>query len=129
MARTPKLHAVRGLFIDRHIGQILGLPEHVRQADHYIMATTKAEAVRLLEAAGHRGVRPSDLRVAMGNTATALAEAGVAEPGDLLVVRPLTFGPVVRVREGDAEVVGRTEANLALAHCTALVPSYDTQEA
>lgn len=134
MARAPKLYSVRGLFVDRRIGQLLGLPDHVTQAEHYVMATTKAEAARILEAAGHRVIRPTNLHVAMGNMAMALAEAGVAVPGDVLVVRPLMFGPVVRIREGAAEIIGRTDRHPEKMFDTIFIPatpipSPDHQEA
>ncbi|XKH58543.1 hypothetical protein LG293_15940 (plasmid) [Citricoccus nitrophenolicus] len=131
MARKPKIYDGRGCFAGEAICQMLDMGDSARIADYYVMATTKDEAADLLRSVGQNLMRPEDLRVSKGSTARILAEAEVMASGDVLVVRPLTPGPVLRLRTETGlgkEIIGRTEFTPGNRHERMFIPTTPVPE-
>lgn len=115
MARQLKVFSlgIHG-FINREVGDALGLPAHVRQARVLVAAATKADAVQVLAEHGfpNHPLRDPEFRVSMGDDTDALTAAGViAAPGvwvTTLMSRP--GDPVVAMLPGGApQRIGRLD--------------------
>jgi hypothetical protein len=110
MPKLKAFYAGQNYPIDDEIRDMLGLPGHRRYGSGLIVAQTKAAAVTLAETLRGQGLpvsRPyaSEMHVATGNDTEAMRDAGLfAAPAVFLMD---TFaGPVVRVTEAGAEIVG-----------------------
>lgn len=107
MARPIKVFTLGNHgFISREVGDALGLPSHVRQAQVLAVAATKAAAAQVLAERGHPYQNPRDpeFRQAIGQDVDALADAGLFDEPAVYVTQLLTRtgAPVVVMLPGGA---------------------------
>lgn len=81
-----KHYELERISVNREHWAPLSEQTHHTQADLIVPAESKAEAARILDAAGYPNVRADMLRLAGGNQYAGLAESGVLQAGRIYVV-------------------------------------------